>query len=176
MHAVFAGAAPTDSICVVADDSDIYISLLFISSQVHSQLYFRQGKSKDKAGIQYHNVHSLAQYLGPDICRILPSFHSLTGSDFTNPFFGRTKVTSFKKLQSKSLYCSKLQSMGSESVDIADVTDFILHIIYNRPLKEKTPEEGRYRMILAARKRTKKGERGKYPSRKATPPDQKSLK
>ena len=48
MHAVFAGAASDDSTCVVADNSDIYMSLLQVSIQVNAKLYFRQGKAKDK--------------------------------------------------------------------------------------------------------------------------------
>ena len=175
LHVVFAGASTDDGVCVVADDTDIYISLLYTSPQVNSKLYFRQGKTKDKNGIVYHDVHLLAAHLGQDICSVLPAFHCLTGSDFTNPFFGRTKVTTFKKLLQNSMYCSKLETLGSESVNIDDVTDFIIHIIYNRPLHEKTPGESRHRMLLTARKRTKDG-RKQYPSSKAIPPDQSSLK
>ena len=101
MHVVFGGRSAEENICAVADDSDIYLSLLQISSQVASNLYFRQGKAKDKNGIEYHDVHSLARYLGQEVCTILLPFHSLTGTDFTNPFFGRTKVTAFKKLLQK---------------------------------------------------------------------------
>ena len=173
MHAVFAGSSGDESICVVADDSDIYLSLLHISPEVNAQLYFRQGKAKDKNGIEYHDVHSLARYLGTEICSILLAFHVLTGSDFTNPFYGRTKVTAFKKLQQKKVYCSKLESLGSESVNFDEIVDFILHIIYNRPLKEKTPGESRHSMLLTAKK-TKNGK--KYPSSRAIVPDVKSLK
>ena len=105
----------------------------------------------------------------------LPAFFFLTGSDFTNPFFGRTKVTSFKKLLLNVMYCSKLDTLGTESVNIDDITDFILHIIYNRPLHEKTPGESRHQMLLKARKRSK-DDRKRYPSSKAIPPDQSSLK
>ena len=175
LHTVFAGASVDDGVGVVADDTDIYISLLYFSPQINSKLYFRQGKSKDKNGIEYHDVHSLATFLGLEICNVFPAFHSLTGSDFTNPFFGRTKVTSFKKLLLNIMYCSKLETLGTESVNIQDITDFILHIIYNRPLHEKTPGESRHQMLLTARKRSK-DERKRYPSSKAIPPDQNSLK
>ena len=173
MHTVFAGTSDEESVCVVADDTDIYLSLLFIAPQIKSKLYFRQGKSRDKTGIEYHDVHSLARHLEPEICSILPAFHSLTGTDFTNPFFGRTKVTAFKKLLLKRIYCLKLQSLGSESVNMDDVIDFILRIIYNRPLTEKTPGESRHRMLLTARR--SKDRKKKYPSSKAIVPDQSSL-
>ena len=174
MHAVFAGASEEDSICVVADDSDIYLSLLHMSSKIKSKLYFRQGKTKDKRGIEFHVVHSLANFLGPEICSTLLAFHALTGSDFTNPFFGRTKVTAFKKLLLKKVYYSKLKSLGTESVNIGEVIDFILHIVYNRPLKEKTAGESRYRMLLTSKKTGDK--KKKYPSSRAIVPDERSLK
>ena len=34
-----------DSVCVVADDTDVYILLLFISNQANGTIYFRQGTS-----------------------------------------------------------------------------------------------------------------------------------
>ena len=175
MHTVFAGVSETDAVCVVADDSDIFLSLLYVSSKVHSKLYFRQGKTKDKSGIEYHDIHSAANHLGPDICGILLPFHALTGSDFTHPFYGRTKVTSFKKLLKNKVYCMKLATLGTESVNIEEVIDFVLHIIYNRPLKEKTPGESRYKILLTAKKQAK-GKKKKYPSSKVLPPDQSSLK
>ena len=55
-----------------------------------------------------------------------------------------------------------------------EVIDFILHIIYNRPIKEKTPGESRHRMLLTAKKT--KDNKKKYPSSRAIVPDQKSLK
>ena len=37
-------AASSDSICVVADDTDVYI-LLFIPNQANGTIYFQQGTS-----------------------------------------------------------------------------------------------------------------------------------
>ena len=65
------------TVCVVAGDSDVFILLLFTASQCQSTLYFRQGTNKSKDGITYHNVSTLANFLGEDICKILPSFHAL---------------------------------------------------------------------------------------------------
>ena len=42
LHAKFA-SCPRGSICVVADNTDIYILLLHIASRSMSTLYFRQG-------------------------------------------------------------------------------------------------------------------------------------
>ena len=102
MHAVYAGKSSDDTIIVVSDDTDVCLSLLYVSHLINSKLYFRQGKVKDKNGITYNDIHSLAGLLGNDICQVLLCFHALTGSDFTNPFFGRSKIQSFRKMQKNS--------------------------------------------------------------------------
>ena len=55
--------------------------------------------------------------------------------------------------------------------NISEVTRFVLQIIYNRPLKEKSPGESRYNMLTSKKQSNKK-----YPTSKALPPDQSSLK
>ena len=60
--------------------------------------------------------------------------------------------------------------MALGNVKINDVTQFILHTIYNRPQKELSPGESRYNMLLTRKKSSKT-----FPSSKAIPPDQKSL-
>ena len=64
-----------DSVCVVADDTDVYILLLFISNQANGTIYFRQGTSSSKQGITYHNVTTLANELGNDIWKFF--LHSM---------------------------------------------------------------------------------------------------
>ena len=64
--------------------------------------------------------------------------------------------------------------MATCEPNIKDVTEFVLRIVYNRPLKEKTLGEARYN-ILKTKKNDSKG-RTIYPSSKSLPPDQSSLK
>ena len=52
---------------------------------------------------------------------MLPAFHSLTGSDFTKPFFERSKISSFKKL-SKLESMDLMSSMNADHVDLEKVT------------------------------------------------------
>ena len=77
LHAVYAGSRPEDTICIVADDTDIYLSLIHISHEMKSNVFFRQGKVNDKDGITFHDVKFIADTLGPKICQILPCFHAL---------------------------------------------------------------------------------------------------
>ena len=68
MHTVYADSRPEDTICIVADDTDIYLSLIHISHEIKSNVFFRQGKVNDKDGITFHDVKSIANTLGPEIC------------------------------------------------------------------------------------------------------------
>ena len=108
--------------------------------------------------------------MGDRICNILPSFHALTGSDFTKTFFRRSKIQSFKKLIAHPENADLLVSLNSQQANINDVMDFILHATYNRPKREKTPEDSRYAMLFVG-----KGKKKKFASTKSLPPDQKSL-
>ena len=100
--------------CIVADDSDILVLLLYISRRCCCQIYFREGAHSSKNGILYHNVSLLSQHLGPSICDILPAFHALTGCDYTNQFYGRSEYGSFKIMQRKKEMINKLSSLDQE--------------------------------------------------------------
>ena len=62
-------------ICIVADDTDVYILLLFVAVSCESHVYFRQGTKTSQEGIKYHNVKAVAYHLGNDACRSLHAFH-----------------------------------------------------------------------------------------------------
>ena len=81
----------------IVDDTGIYFSLINIAHLVKSCLYFRQGKTKNKEEITYHDMRALANHLGGESCSVLPAFDTLTGSDFTNLFINRSKIQAFKK-------------------------------------------------------------------------------
>ena len=63
------------SVCVVANDTDVFILLLHVSINCNETLYLRQGTTSSTDGITYHNVTSLSNQLGEKICAILPVFH-----------------------------------------------------------------------------------------------------
>ena len=113
----------------------------YIASRCMSTLYFRQGTQKT-------GITTLATNLGEEICDILPCFHALTGSDFTKTFFRRTKANSFKKMISAPSNTRLLMSLKNQKADVLEVTDFVLHIIYNRPKQEKKPGDSRYATLF----------------------------
>ena len=86
--------------------------------------YFQEvGNKGRERNIQ---INSLSSHLGLNICRILQSFHSLTGCNLTNPFYGRSKFGSFKTLLKKTVMVEKLSTLSTDAIDIDDVTDFVL--------------------------------------------------
>ena len=64
---------------------------------MNGTLYFRQGTTNNKDGKMYHNVTALAHLLGRKYCVNLPSFHALTGSDFTYSFLEDQNIKHLKE-------------------------------------------------------------------------------
>ena len=58
--------------------------------------------------------------------------------------------------------------LSSKKADIAEVIDFILHVVYNRPKREKSPGENRYTMLKGKKKK-------KFVETKLLPPGEQSL-
>ena len=141
-------------IVIAVYDADIYILLIRRACYCRSTLYFRQGTSTSKAGNTYH-VLAAASVFGESICKIISSFHALTGSDFTTNLCRRSKKQSFKKMLTQPPARNLLSSLATLRVDAAQITDFVLQIVYNRPKREKTPGESRYAMLFVKKRKKK---------------------
>ena len=147
IHAVYVGRENNYTVCVAVDDTDIYLSLINISHYIRSHLCFRQGETKDKDEVNYHDIYAIAVHVGKGICQILSCFHTLTGSDFIDPFLGRSKIKAFKKVLETPKSHKLLLSLLSDQQIIEEVINFVLHIVYKRPYKEKCMGESRYNML-----------------------------
>ena len=66
-------------------------------------------------------------------------------------------------------------SLLSGEPNIEEVTNFVLHIVYNRLHREKSLRESRYNLLKTKRKSNRKKEM-KYNTSKDLPPDQSLLK
>ena len=99
--------------------------MIRIACYCRSILYFRQGTSSSKVGIKYHNVSAAASEFGESICKILPSFHALTGSDFRKTFYRRSKIQSFKKILTQLSAINLLSSLATVRVNVAQIIDFV---------------------------------------------------
>ena len=63
-----------------------------------------------------------------------------------------------------------LSSLATVRVDVAQIVDFVLRIVYNRPKREKAPGKSRYAMLFV-----KKGEKKVFVQTKQLSPDERSL-
>ena len=166
LHSVYASRT-ADKVCVVSDDTDVYILLLFVSNKCDGHIYLRQGTGD---ATTYHEIKALANILGDDMCNIIPAFHALTGCDYTFKFFFRTKSRAFNVMVSKLQSHKLLLSLYTPNFVFEDIIDFVIHVIYNRPKKEKNLIDSQYAMIYVG-----KGKNRKFASTKKIPPDEKSL-
>ena len=122
-------------------------------------LYFRQGVGNN---IQYHNVSSLADYLGEHCYRNLPSFHALIGCDFTYPFYRRAKFQVFtlmmnlKKAKKRVVSVYLLDTLGTENLDCEKIIDFILRTVYTQPANEKMPKDSSLAMLFSGKGKSRK--------------------
>ena len=94
----------------------------------------------------------------------------LTGSDFTQMFFGKSKINNLKKLSSKAESMDLISSINTDHVDIEKLRYFVLHVICKRPRREKSPGNSCYAMLYVG-----KGGGKKLAATKSLLPDQKSL-
>ena len=113
--------------CFVTDNANVFILLLFVAQHIQDTVFLHQHKNSDIDGITYHNISSVSDYIGAEICEILPCFHALTSSDYANLFFGRTKVHSFKRKVLTPSSLSLLSSMKLENADIPAVISLYLN-------------------------------------------------
>ena len=58
---------------------------------------------------------------------------------------------SFKKIMNCPSYGNLLSSLSTDQANIPDVMDFIIHVIYNRPNREKSPGDSRMQCFLLER-------------------------
>ena len=134
LHAVFTSSADD------TDDMDVYI-LLCIScyGRIYpvSVLLWKSVLSTRYWFIQWWNHLPSCEInrkpFGKSSVQNNASFHALTGSNYTNPFFGQSKYSIFKNIQQHSNAERLLLSLNTERVEVPDVIDFIIRIVYNRP-------------------------------------------
>ena len=60
LHSVFASRTG-HAVCVVSDDTDVYVLLLFVSNNCYGHIYLRQGTGD---ATTYHDIKALANILG----------------------------------------------------------------------------------------------------------------
>ena len=70
-------------------------------------------------------------------CRSVLYFRQETPSTETGITYRRSKIQSLKKMLSQPSTTKLISSLSSKRAIIAQVIDFILHVVYKRPKKER---------------------------------------
>ena len=89
-------------------------------------------------------------HIGKEICQLLPCFHTLTGSDFTNQMPGHSKIKVFKKMLKTPNSHKLLLSLLCEPNIVDKVT--LIYTLYIIDLKKNLWEN--YVTICSNQKRT----------------------
>ena len=136
-------------ICIVADDTDICILLWSIAYFCRSLLYFFQisSISSIKIGNIYHNVSAAAGELGEAICEVLPSFYAFTRFDFKT-FSLSLRNTKHQKIVIPVINNKIICYLSTIKANIAQLTDFVTYVVYDRAEREKSPGKGRYAILF----------------------------
>lgn len=123
---IFPGNSTWKSVCVVANETVMFILLLHISINCNEALHCRQNTVSSRDSITYHNITEHSSHLEQKICGILPSFHVLYGSYLTKVLYGRYKINSFEILPSKLENVDLMSWMRSYYANIEKATYFVL--------------------------------------------------
>ena len=119
-----------NNVVAVATDCDILVLLIsFYATKEPSFQWFMKYETN-----KFAVIYDICQKLGPSVSKLLPQFHSITGSDTTSFFFSKGKLKPFKRvLQLGSI--SLLECLGlTENIEekvINDSMEFIRTVVFN---------------------------------------------
>ena len=87
---------------ILPSDSDVSILLYYwdiFKEMGLIQLWVKGGTSQ---AVHFIPIHSLSDHLGRDICKVLPSVHTFTGTDYTSKVGTKMSITLPRKLWRES--------------------------------------------------------------------------
>ena len=126
-HSIFITNSPEKPVYVLADDTYVFILLLYESLNWKEAFHFPQGTISSRHGITCHNITALSSHLREKICAILPALYRLSGSDFKQAFCGRSKISSFKKQLNQTENIDSISLMIYNHANVEKTTNFVLY-------------------------------------------------
>ena len=114
------------------NDSDVAIILLGSNQNFDPNLVvWMEMGLYTKNTLRYINITKLYEKLGGTLCKALPGFHALTGSDSTPVASGRGKLGPYKKLEKNKKVQKALGNLGeTETVNEKAVNEHFHCIVY----------------------------------------------
>ncbi len=144
---------PDAIISVRADDTDIFINLLFHVLRTGGNVWMDVGKSSNNTR-RFISITQLVEKLGADIVRTLPSYHAFTGCDFTASFLYKAKTKPYdimvdtKKYQKR--FITAFTKLGERAHVLPSVINSLQQFVctmYGKP-KCSGVDKARYEMYV----------------------------
>ena len=111
LHAAHAGNGGHSHVVIKSLDTDVALLAVAHSSQTNGTVLFLTGNKHRR---RYVNLSQTGRKLGPQVCRVLPGMHALTGCDSTSAFVGKGKVQALQLVTSCEQIQQHLQLLGPE--------------------------------------------------------------
>ena len=107
--------SPSNVIIRTAGTDCLIIALACrLNYDTHIKVWIEVG-TYSKNNQRYISIDDLHSHLGPDLCKALPTYHALTGSDYTASFSRRGKVKPLKILEKSTEYQSAFIALAEDS-------------------------------------------------------------
>jgi len=100
---------------VIGEDTGLIVLLCFHAELKANAIIFKS-ESKQLGGrkLKVWSIHQTKILLGPDVCRLLPFVHAITGCDTTSRMFGIGKAVALRKLGSNAHFKTQVKIFSKE--------------------------------------------------------------
>ena len=119
-------------IVIRSDDTDVFILLVYHCRFISSHLWMDAGVDS-KNTRRMIDVSHLANILTSRVCDALPSFHALTGCDYTASFMRKAKWRPFQIMKNSEIFTAAISKLGDTDVidqDVSAVVEEYLCSVY----------------------------------------------
>ncbi|KAG1714540.1 hypothetical protein GQR58_001134 [Nymphon striatum] len=99
------------TVVVISEDTDVFVILLSLHSQIGTKVLLRRGK---KNAMRLIDISRLGTILGKDVCTALIGVHAYTGCDSVSAFAGQGKVKSIRLITKNMEYREMFCDFGKE--------------------------------------------------------------
>lgn len=142
-QAVMCAKEKSNTIVVVADDTDVFVLLLYhyMKESLTSPM-FMSSPVQRRSLIDIKGTVQIHQSIIPD----LPAAHALSGCDTVATYFGIGKGTVLKNLIAAPNSLSQLGCLNAQLADVIDQSTQFIGACYGNRIKEKTMSDIRYRI------------------------------
>ena len=103
-------------VVVIGEDTDLLVLLCYHANLEYHKICFKSElKQRTSKGLRVWDIMKTKVLLGPDICRLLPFIHVLTGCDTTSRIYGISKGSAIKKAKTDSQFGAQADVFLKES-------------------------------------------------------------